>query len=108
MAMHLMYCLRSAAEAGVTVHPQEHMRSLGIKYQHATPQSMGDQWWFWNCENIPLPIPFGLGVLDIVDPGKYVGFGLTQGEADKIKSYKSATKGQQYQRKGIKCQNKNA
>lgn len=39
-----------------SIHPQEKMNELGIKYEHSTPQSIGDCWWFWNCSNIPNPL----------------------------------------------------
>jgi len=38
-------------------HAQVVMKELGITYQHSTPQSIGDQFWFWNCENIPEKLP---------------------------------------------------
>lgn len=38
-------------------HAEEMMRELGITYKYAIPQSLGDQWWFWDCsgniENLP-------------------------------------------------------
>ena len=85
--MHLSYCMRSADEAGVTGHPQQVMRQLGITYQHATPQSMNDSWWFWNCENIPNPLPVYLSDLKIKDPHDYVGYGLLKEDADAISAY---------------------
>jgi hypothetical protein len=36
--------------SGVSGHPQDIMKELGIKYEHAIPQSIGDQWWFIDCE----------------------------------------------------------
>lgn len=67
-------------------HPQKVMRDLGITYQHATPQSLGDQWWFWNCENVPDPLPEMLRVAEL-DPHKCIGYGLSKEDADKIASY---------------------
>ena len=69
-------------------HPQKVMKELGITYQHATPQSMGDQWWFWNCENIPEPLPLFLEVADL-NPMECIGFGLSKEDAEKIRDYKS-------------------
>lgn len=69
-------------------HPVDLMRSLGITYQHSTPQSMGDQWWFWNCKNVPSHLPDRFSVLDL-DPQEAVGFGLSQEIADKITANKS-------------------
>lgn len=67
-------------------HPEYIMRRFGITYQKATPQSIGDQWWFWNCQNIPCPLPEGFSFLD-VDPEKCIGFGLSQKDADEIKKF---------------------
>jgi len=39
------------------MHPQLAMKELGITYTHSTPQSIVDQWWFWNCENLPASLP---------------------------------------------------
>ena len=39
-------------------HPQVVMRSLNISYGQAIPQSVGDQWWFFDCtlpEGLELP-----------------------------------------------------
>jgi hypothetical protein len=44
---------------------------------------MGDQWWFWNCENVPDPLPEWLTPLN-VDPLKAVGHGLSKEEATAI------------------------
>ena len=49
----------------LTKHAQEIMKELRITYQHATPQSMGDQWWFWNCENVPDELPEYLSELEL-------------------------------------------
>lgn len=68
-------------------HPQKVMEELGITYQHATPQSISDSWWFWNCEGVPDPLPPYLKELDIDDPMKYVGWGLSQEDAEKIRDY---------------------
>ena len=87
--MHLRFDLRGAYEAGQNGHPQNVMKSLGITYQHATPQSMGDQWWFWNCENLPNPLPSYFSELKVDDPFEMVGWGLSKDDAQKIKEYKS-------------------
>lgn len=67
-------------------HAQEVMRRLGITYQHSTPQSMGDCWWFWNCENIPDDLLECLKVLE-VDPMEAIGWGLSQEMAEKIRDW---------------------
>jgi len=80
-------------------HPQIVMASLGITYQHATPQSIGDQWWFWNCENLPDKLPGYLGELrqftgdkKMIDPMECIGFGLSKEVAEQIRDYKSVGK----------------
>jgi hypothetical protein len=69
---------------GVKGHAQEVMEKLGITYQHATPQTMGDQWWFWNCENIPEELPEYITELKS-KPMDCIGFGLSEEDAIKIK-----------------------
>lgn len=83
--------LRIDCYMGYNEHPQATMKRLGITYQHSTPQSMGDQWWFWNCENVPEPLPEHFSILDL-DPMKQIGWGLSQEDAEKIRDYKSSTK----------------
>ena len=68
---------------GLATHPQNLMKSLGIEYILATPQSMGVQWWFWGCTNVPDPLPEYLTILD-VDPLKAVGYGLSAKDANMI------------------------
>ncbi len=68
-------------------HPQRMMKRLGITYQHSTPQSMGDQWWFWNCENVPDPLPDHTSILECNDPMEMVGWGLSKEDAEKIRDY---------------------
>lgn len=68
-------------------HAQVVMKELGITYQHSTPRSLGDQFWFWNCENVPSILPEYITVLDI-NPIDAIGFGLSVEDADKINNYK--------------------
>ena len=70
-----------------SMHPQKAMRELGITYTNSTPQSMGDQWWFWNCENLPEKLPGFLSEMKN-DPIKMIGFGLSQKEAESIRDHK--------------------
>ncbi len=71
-----------------SMHPQVAMKELGITYTNATPQSMGDQWWFWNCENLPDNLPPFLTEMES-DPMEMIGFGLNQSTAEAIRDYKS-------------------
>ncbi len=50
---------------GANVHPQIAMKDMGITYKQAIPQSLGDQWWFQDCENVPDPLPLYLEVMEI-------------------------------------------
>ena len=70
-------------------HACDVIKELGIIYQYSTPQSLGDQFWFWNCENIPKYLPRFINELKIKDPMEYVGFGLNKEWAEKIKNYKT-------------------
>lgn len=68
-------------------HPMDEMEELGITYQHATPQSISDQWWFWNCENIPNELPKYITELEI-NPMDQIGYGLSEAKAKEIINYK--------------------
>lgn len=83
---HLRFCMWTAYESGAKNHPQQVMKELGITYQHATPQSMGDQWWFWNCENMPKELPEYLKVTDW-NPMEMIGWGLSKEVAEAIRDY---------------------
>lgn len=80
---HLRYSLYSSPSG----HPQVVMKNLGITYQYATPQSIIDEWWFWNCENIPDPLPIYLKLMDL-NPMECIGWGLSKEDAEKIRDYK--------------------
>ena len=83
---HLRFCMWTAYDCGVKNHPQKVMKELGITYQQATPQSMSDQWWFWNCENIPKELPEYLQVADW-NPMEKIGWGLSKEDAESIRDY---------------------
>ncbi|MFA5423366.1 MAG: hypothetical protein WC374_05865 [Phycisphaerae bacterium] len=63
--MHLILNYRDANECGIHGHAQTIFRELGINYELAMPQSIADQFWFFNCTNIPEPLPIFLKVLDV-------------------------------------------
>jgi hypothetical protein len=67
----------------IECHAQEYMRKLGITYELATPQSIADCWWFWNCKNFPDPLPAALRVLEIT-PREAVGYGLSNEMAKQL------------------------
>ena len=82
--MHLRFCIMTAGMAcNENRHPQAVMRDLGISYQRATPQSMSEQWWFWNCTDVPAELPKYLTPLNLV-PHEQIGWGLSKDDADKI------------------------
>lgn len=87
-AKHIKFCMRSAYDLGQKEHPQKVLRNLGITYTHATPQSISDQWWFWNCQNLPEPLPKYLKDLNVEDPTTMVGWGISEKEAQEIKEFK--------------------
>ena len=81
--------LRLNCYRGYNEHPQQTMRRLGITYQIATPQSISDCWWFWNCENVPDTLPEHFDILPITDPFEAIGWGKSKEDAEKIRDYKS-------------------
>ncbi len=88
MAKHLRFDILWAAYNDIKQgHPVEVMAELGIRYQHRTPQSLGDCWEFWNCECIPDVLPPYLQEFKI-DPMTCVGYGLSLSDAEKIRDYK--------------------
>lgn len=52
---HLSYDVDSAGYMGEVRHPQEVLRELGIRYARAIPQSLGGQWWLFDCTYKSLP-----------------------------------------------------
>ena len=84
---HLRYDYFAAAMGHkIDKHATQVVKDLGITYQHATPQSIAEQWWFWNCENIPDQLPEYITEL-IADPDDVIGYGLSKEDAEKIKNY---------------------
>lgn len=87
--VHLRFDCYGACIAGVNGHPQKVMQELGIAWFHSTPQSVGDQWWFWGCTGVPEPLPSYLSILH-TDPMTCIGFGLSQGSAEAIVEHSKA------------------
>jgi hypothetical protein len=79
----IRYCCYGAHMDGESSHPQAVMKTLGITYQHSTPQSMAEQWWFWIPENLPDLLPKYITVTDI-DPMSFIGFGLDDQTAKRL------------------------
>lgn len=61
------------------------MRKLGITYEHATPQSIADCWWFWGCKNVPDPLPAALKTLKVT-PREAIGYGLSKEDAKRLEA----------------------
>ena len=85
---HLVFCIQTWVELnqGKAEHPVKQMKNLGITYQHGTPQSIGNRWIFWNCSNIPDPLPTYLSV-EALHPISHIGFGLSEDLAKSIERY---------------------
>jgi hypothetical protein len=83
--MNLRYYLQGSPNE----HAQTVMKQMGITYQQAVPQSIADQWWFFNCENVPDELPAYIEPLTN-DPMSLVGYGLTEEDARKIKEWKGS------------------
>lgn len=66
-------------------HAQKVMRDHGITYDHAVPQSIADCWWFFNCKNVPDPIPSFLSPIKR-KPTDLIGFGLSKETAERLES----------------------
>jgi hypothetical protein len=49
----------------IKVHPQEYIKRYDIDYEIGIPQMISDQWWFWNCNNIPNELPKGLEFISL-------------------------------------------
>jgi hypothetical protein len=91
----LRYDMIGADYAGEKRHPQDVMKALGIHYIHATPQSIGDCWWFWCCDLHATPksigsnpLPSFIEPIDLSDAFKYVGWGISKETAAMIESYR--------------------
>jgi len=90
---HLRYCFYSADDCNEKRHPQKVMESLGITYKGMTPQTIGDQLWYWGCENVPEELPEYLSDLH-VDPLDWIGCGVSQDLAGQVIKEKSKATGQ--------------
>lgn len=78
---HLSFdCLSSQVKA----HPQQVMKSLGITYEQVVPNSLYDRWWFFNCKNIPTPLPSYLKSFEEsgIEAKDCVGHGLSKEDAE--------------------------
>lgn len=79
---HLSYSLKSSP---ADRHALDVMKDFGITYQIAVPQTISDCWQFWNCENVPEPLPRFLKVMDM-QPEDAVGYGLSKADCAAIRA----------------------
>ena len=49
----------------------------GIEYAMGVTQTMGDQTWYFDCINIPDPLPDGYSILE-GDLRSHIGYGLSE------------------------------
>lgn len=82
--VHLRLCMYAQMDAGDKRHPQRVMLDMGITYRYAVPQSIADQWWFLDCQNVPDELPKFITTMDNFDPHKAVGYGLSKEMADTL------------------------
>jgi len=55
--MDLRFCYYKAHDLGFVGHAQTVMKELGITYESCRPQSIADQFWFFECKNVPKKLP---------------------------------------------------
>ena len=70
-AVNLRYDYVAADKFGEKRHAQEVFDGLGITYKKFIPQTIGDQIWFSDCQNIPENLPDYITVIDF-DISKYL------------------------------------
>lgn len=71
-----------------TKHAQEQMRELGITYKLAVPQSLGDCWWFFGCDNVDVDnLPKHIEIRDFGDLSRLVGYGLSKKDVFDLQGY---------------------
>ena len=68
-------------------HAQVIMKELRIKYQFGTPQTAHDEYWFWNCENLPEELSKFISELGF-GPEICIGYGLNSDDVKSILDYK--------------------
>jgi len=83
----IKYCCIAAFHENESRHPQDVMSSLGITYQHSTPQSIVDQWWFWIPEGEGFELPKFI-TITYKNPMKNIGNGLNKETAKFLRDYK--------------------
>ncbi len=86
--MTLKLDLYGSLASGDKRHAQDIMKSLGITYEVAVPQSLFDCWIFYCCSDVPKVLPAYLTELK-VDPIKHIGSGISAETAMFIKAWEA-------------------
>ena len=73
-------------------HPQQVMKDMGITYTHSVPQSLGDQWWFLDCKDVPEELPENITEMKVDNFEDYIGYGLSEETAKKLEKIRKANK----------------
>lgn len=69
-----------------TIKPKE----LGIKWEKSVVQTIADQTWFFNCTNVPDPLPNGWEVMDI-PLHELIGYGLDEDDVKQLTRNRAIT-----------------
>lgn len=86
--MNLRYHYDVAFHEGEGKHAIEKIDELGIKYIYSVPQSLGEQYWFLCCENVPENLPMYITKMEISDANELIGYGLNKEMAETVNKYK--------------------
>lgn len=78
MKQHLILSLYDLTE-----HAQQYMKRHGISYEKAVATPITDSWTFFNCSNVPDPLPDDLMVMK-KDAFAWVGRGLSHEDAEAL------------------------
>ena len=69
--INLKYDYYSAIDHGQHRHAIDAMYDLGIEFEHSVPQSLIDEYWFFNCSNVPDKLPEYISILQ-ADPRDWI------------------------------------
>jgi hypothetical protein len=57
---------------------------LEMTFKLAVPQTMGDQTWYFGCENVPAELPEGYSILE-GELEKFIGYGLSKEDVEMLR-----------------------
>lgn len=60
-------------------------QDLGIDYSKAVPQTMGEQTWYFNCQNVPEELPDGWSIIE-GELEKFIGYGLSWDDVKELRA----------------------